>query len=468
MAKENNGGKIPPKAPKVEKTNNKKPEETTVQQIVQNEQETRGYGSLDANHWVDAFKLMHELFFKDPDAAKKYHLSEETVIATNEFTARGLLGVLMLEAHTLKSPVAGTIAQLTHDQIKKICDDMELKFNQKMLTAGPIEGTTTITVAPENISKEAKEAIAEELQTAGKKVEIDPTKVTKEGLHDALMEIMRINQNAYQKIAAILLFYRSWLKVQAKDNKEELKKIDDRTDIDVLTEVTELIGKCPFTLNGMGRFMLTTLKIHKNPILAFLQFRNATRNRATGAFAIEDQTIADFVRILTIWVANTEIAAKRARIDTAKEDIKILSKDKEANAEGIKQQKEKIASYQEEIKNYQYVVLPMVLNPSSELADNLIEQYKNKDANAIRVFKAITDAYMDFGDLKEYNSADIMHNVQQYAGIITNMFRDPMEQLMNYKTANLVNIRPVTTDDNKPADSETKTDEKPAEESKKA
>ena len=464
MAKENNGGKIPPKAPKVEKTkNNQKPEETTIQQFVQNEQEAHGYGSLDANHWVEALKLSHEIFGKDPKAAEKYHMSQEAVVATNEFTARGLLAVFAVEVYTKKSPLSVVLSKTAEEEVKKICNEMGIKFNQKMLTAGPKEGTKTLTIAPEDMSEETKNAIAEEVQTAEKKVEIDPTKVTKEGLHDALMEIMRINQNAYQKIAAILLFYRSWLKVQAKDNKEELKKIDDRTDIDVLTEVTELIGKCPFTLNGMGRFMLTTLKIHKNPILAFLQFRNAARNRATGAFAIEDQTIADFVRILTIWVANTEIATKKARIDTAKEDIKILSKDKEANAEGIKQQKEKIASYQEEIKNYQYVVLPMILNPSSELADNLIEQYKNKDANAIRVFKAITDAYMDFGDLKEYNSADIMHNVQQYAGIITNMFRDPMEQLMNYKTANLVNVRPVNA-----ADSETKTDEKPAEESKKA
>lgn len=464
MAKENNGGKIPPKAPKVEKTkNNQKPEETTIQQFVQNEQEAHGYGSLDANHWVEALNLSHEIFGKDPKAAEKYHMSQEAVAATNEFTARGLLAVFAVEVYTKKSPLSMVLSKTAEEEVKKICNEMGIKFNQKMLTAGPKEGTKTLTIAPEDMSEETKNAIAEEVQTAEKKVEIDPTKVTKEGLHDALMEIMRINQNAYQKIAAILLFYRSWLKVQAKDNKEELKKIDDRTDIDVLTEVTELIGKCPFTLNGMGRFMLTTLKIHKNPILAFLQFRNATRNRATGAFAIEDQTIADFVRILTIWVANTEIATKRERIDKAKEDIKILSKDKEANAEGIKQQKEKIASYQEEIKNYQSVVLPMILNPSSELADNLIEQYKNKDANAIRVFKAITDAYMDFGDLKEYNSADIMHNVQQYAGIITNMFRDPMEQLMNYKTANLVNIRPV-----KAADSETKTDEKPAEESKKA
>ena len=88
-------------------------------------------------------------------------------------------------------------------------------------------------------------------------------------------------------------------------------------------------------------------------------------------------------------------------------------------------------------------VLSYVLSPSAETLDGIIEGYKEKDTAAVRTFKAISDSYYDEYNIKEMKQDGVRHNLTQYAGIITNLFRDPSAQLDQYSESNLMQLEPI-------------------------
>ena len=79
----------------------------------------------------------------------------------------------------------------------------------------------------------------------------------------------------------------------------------------------------------------------------------------------------------------------------------------------------------------------------TDFADNLLENLKSED---IAVSKAASDTvtqilktYFSMESLEEAgdDKEQILHDVQQRAGIITNLFRDPLSQDVRYSEANL-------------------------------
>ena len=97
-----------------------------------------------------------------------------------------------------------------------------------------------------------------------------------------------------------------------------------------------------------------------------------------------------------------------------------------------------------------------VTNCPTDFVDNLLENLKSEDS---KVKKAANDTvnvimksyYPDFVDatLDDDTKDKLMQNIQQRAGIITNLFRDPLSQDIRYSIANITEMSVEKTEESK-------------------
>lgn len=443
MGKKNEGAKVPPKAPTTPKVENKGGVQVLDMTAFMNAASSNAQSEgLDPNHQVDLMRIMHETFRTDKDAAAKYGMEQSTVDKINRITAIGQLAIFGQEIVSAKSPFAIIMSASQLEAFKEVGSEVGIVINQKALPAPDKDGNITIQSTEVKVSKDAKEAIAEEIKNATKEVIKDPSKIeNEEQLVETLKYFLSTIASGYEKFATVIPFYRSYKTIKAGEDQDAIKAIQDASDVQILTEITEIVGKCPFTLNGMGNFMLTLTNTYKNPVPAFVTFRNTAQNKETGVYALSDSELAGYVRVLILWAAKIRLDAVKARKVDEEKNLKALRKDEKSNLVAINAAAEKIAKFNEEIKHYEEDVLKYVAEPTSEFADNLIKGMKEKDVNAMRAFGFIVNSYMGRNEYKKYNQEDIHNNVTQYAGIATNLFRDPMQQLSSYNVANLVEPR---------------------------
>lgn len=408
---------------------------------------------LDPNHQVDLMKMMHETFRVDPNAAEKYHMAPEAVAKINELTAIGQMVIFANEVEFGRNPFAIRMHVHQIETINSLMHEMGIGFNMNALPAPSSEGVVEVPSTAITVSKEAKKNLKEEHETAEQKV-LNPKDIeTEEQLVTALKQIMVTRPSIYDKIKESINFYQAYLKIQASkaENKdEELTIVNEKTRSQLLNEIASIVGSCPLVLSGLGHFMYSTVAGTKSVVSAFCKFRDATKSKKTSMPAITDEEIADYVTILIKWAANTKIAEFKNRIATYENDIKLLSKDKKKNETAIKSANEKIETQKNNIEHVNEV-LECVLNPSYDVVDNFIENYTNRDAeghNAARkMFKCVVDTYYDDIVIEEMNQNNVKHNVQQYMGIITNLFHNPGETSVNYTEGNIVELQPIATEE---------------------
>ena len=168
---------------------------------------------------------------------------------------------------------------------------------------------------------------------------------------------------------------------------------------------------------------------------------------------------------MVTWSCNSQIAIAKKAI---KDFEKLIKANEEANKTAdkatqkvnnatIKKEKEEITK-NEAIVTEMEAVINSVVNPSFDVVDHLIEDYKseNKESEPYKLSHRIVSDIMKtyYSEYKDKNlDEDVMlANVQQYAGIIVNMFRDPLAQSISYTKANLVDMVEVE----KPAEEEAK------------
>lgn len=438
---------------------------TTAQKTVDFKDLMEGMSSesakgLDPNHQVDLLNLAHDIYGRDPKAAERYNMKHETVNKINEIVAVGVAVAIAREVVCAKNPFAVALNTAELGKVQEICAEVGINFNAKLLPAPNNEGVVEVPSEAIEVSKETEEKIKEEEEIRSEEVETDPTKIeNEEQLISSLKNIMVTRNNAYQKISDAVNFYQAYLKVKASrsDNKEEeLKKVNEKTRKQLLEEMAKTIGACPLILQGIGRYMYGITAQSKSPIAAFCMFRNAAKNKKTGVYALTDPEIADYVRTLIEWTSDVKIAAEKERIEGLKKNLKMLKKDEKKNAAGIEDTKSKIETAEKNLAHFNEV-LSYVLSPSAENLEKLINGYSEKDTVSIRTFKSITDSYYDDIVVKEMKQDGVRHNAEQYAGIITNLFRDPSAKLDQYSESNLMQLEPISL----------KPEEKPAEEPKK-
>lgn len=448
--------KNPPKAPQPKGTSAPNTS-VTIPNIDPNAQ----FGNLDANRTSDTLTTLRMMWHDDPNAAQRYHVSNETVEGINRIVAIGAVALLAHDVVTGKSEFTQKMKASELQTFIAACAELNITLNPKLLpvTKNPDDEVVISSKALE-MSEETKKEIAREAAAAEKEVAKSPADIKSEDeLKETLLHFLSEVKNGYEKFATVIPFYRAYRKIQAGDDKEKLDKINEKTDVDILREITKLVGKCPFTLNGQGHFMLTQTRFYKSPVPAYCNFRNASRNRKTGVYAISDEECASYVRVLIEWVISTEIANLKADIEAAKANIKALSKDKKANEKAIEAENEKIQKKEETIKQYEGEVMNILNNPSADFAENIVKLRREKDQNMTRAWGVIVNSYVDY-NFKEVNQEDLDHNVQQWAGIITNYFRPVSEQLSNYSVANIISPRPISEKKEESAKEETQEEPK--------
>lgn len=472
MGKNNKGAKPAPKVetPKTETPAQEKNQQTATPAI-QVVQMDNLKGVLDpTNHNLSPDRRVDLIMYLDrklgdPQSANlQYGFQPEAIQKLDIVLVHAAVATFANEVVNGDSPVAINIQRGWLPQVLEVADSMGIKFGDtKLLTAAkPGEETDEdilqVAGSEAKIATETKKKIKEEAKIANSEIELDPTKLDKEGAVTALKHILITTNGGYEKLAKAIAFLRSWLEIQNKDNKEELEKIKNFSNLELLEMVKKNIGECPFVVNSMGNHMAMQVGSTKSPVFAFCMFRNSAKNKTTYEPTISDQEVADYTKFIVIWSTELKIDKVKASIEQAKNDIAELSKTKEAkkqNAKAITAAEEKIEQLKKNIEHLNETI-NTVTSPSSDVPDTLIEMYKEHDKNANNMFKMICESYYKGIDISKVAPEDLYNNVQQYAGIITNLFRPATEPLRQYSIANLIEL--TETEEEKPADEEPKND----------
>lgn len=444
MAKQNKT----PKSPRKEAPQTETPKNTPVVEVVDVHKVIEGarrpnQSGLDANHRVDLAVLNHKIFGEDADAAAKY--GENVVNTMNHVTAIMAISETVTEAVVGQSTFALTVRRSYLTELSEVAATMDITLDQKMLPApekdADGEEVVTVPAAAFVPSKEVKEAIKKEEEVRATGPKYSPLEIKNDDeLREALNYILNESMSPFQNMTNAVNFYSSYLKVQASKDKKDDDKPEQSvpTFAEMLETVLSLVDTIPLCTQKIADNMCTTTGAAKSVIPAFCTMRDATKNRKTGIPAIDDSTIAAIVKILVKYAANK-------RIKEYNKNLEVLNTDKEKNAAAIESSNNSIA--------YLNNIIATVDNPSAESISNMIAQYENKqDINhsiASRSFNQIVRTYYGSVDSKTIKQDVLKHNVEQYAGIITNLFRDPLSQIVGYNESNILELVAIPTSEEK-------------------
>lgn len=311
----------------------------------------------------------------------------------------------------------------SEDQLKKI--------GVKLLPAE----TKVVTVNKQNIDKAAIEQKKREVAVAKKNPTTDPTKIENETqLKEALQSLlMNMKETPDGRIQNAVAFYQAYLELQAQksENKdEEIKRIKGLSRPVLLKQISELLGNCTYALDGMGKLFAKAAIESNSPVVPFKMYKTASKGTS-------DEIAAEMVKTLVVWTCESRIKNCQDYIDMAAEDKS--KKDDEKRKANIRTAEESIAEAQNAIG--------IVTNPSFDNVNNLIENYKSADVQsdgyriAHRIVSNMKDLFYKKIDVAKVGMENFLHNCQQHAGIITNLFCDPLSKSKNYDVTNIVELK---------------------------
>ena len=327
--------------------------------------------------------------------------------------------------------------------------------------------TRIVTVSEKDVSKKAIEKKKKEIAAEAKAVD-NPAKIENaEQLKASLTALLTkpISEGVdrpYTRLQRTINFYRGYLTIQAnkaEDKKAAIDKLNATTRIQMLNEIAEIVGQCTFALQGAAFLLRKQTNETGSPISAFCLIRRNAVPEKDGS--IDDQYVADTVRIMLIWSCNSQIAEYKQMIAA---NEKIIG----GKTAGDKKVAETAINHENTCIKELQDIISMTTNPSFDVVENLIEDYKSENVESIkyklahRIVKNIMDTYYPGVDMKTLDEDVMLKNAQQHAGIIINMFRDSLSQSIAYKEGNLIDM--VIKDAPK---EDPKSEEKPAEEESK-
>lgn len=413
---------------------------------------------------------LHETFLKDPNAAERYHMDQGTVNRINELTAHGMVATLCVEVVYAKNPFALALKPQEIDVIAEIGSKMGLVIDRKLLPAPNAEGVVNVPSTAVKVDKQTEKEIKEEIAKAEKEVELDPTKIdSPEALKAALIHILCERAgNPWEKMdAAVTFMYKYDSHVNASDPTTQAK-LNKRSAEEVVKRISEIVGRCSFVVRNFVSAMVEQSNNFGSPVKAFFNLINCF-NASNPDVTPNEYKVASYLKGFCAWALDTMIADTNNHIAENKKNIEVLSKDKKANDKAIKKAEKDNEGLEARVNKLKeaYDIFNL---PSSDVADNLLEDLKSKDVRVFNrandLYKAVTKAYFanaleslttmedkNKGESDEYKSlkASLDHNVQQMVGIALNYFRPANAQLENYSTSNLVSLEPVekTAEDSK-------------------
>lgn len=312
--------------------------------------------------------------------------------------------------------------------------------------------TRILNVDKSDVSEQAIEQKKTENAAVAKAVSNPAEVKTKEQLKASLtaMLVKPITEGIDRPDARVqrtIKFYRGYLTIQANaaENKQEaLNELKDKSRQQMLNEIATIVGPCPFALQGTAYFLRKRANETSSPISSFCLYRRGAVPEKDGA--IDDQYMADIVRILLIWSCNSRIAECEKSIKDQKKIVEKESGNARVATETAIHVNETAVV---ELKK----IIEETTNPSFDIVDNLIDNYNSEDVDseayklAHRIVDNIMDTYYSDLDRSKLDKDIMLKNVQQRAGIILNMFRDPLTQSISYKESNLVEMAEVKAEE---------------------
>lgn len=422
--------------------------------------QARSLTGLDPNHTVDLLSMLNERFYRDPEAAKKYNMSKDAVDNINSITAVGMVAVLADEVSHSQTTFAIAMRKSQLEAIKEAAVALGVTFNEKMLPEPDEKDVIEVPSTAIEVSKETKAAIEHEKNISAKTVVLDPTKIeNEEQLKDSLLSLLvkgNGDSNFYNKVMTAINFYEAYCKVKAnaaENKEEELKKLKEKTRCDFLTEIANLLGRCTFTVGGMAKILYEQTERTKNPVTAFCMFRNASLNQKTGMPQIEDAAIADIVKVLIRWYANSCIIDTNKCIEGFEKCLEVLKKDPKKNAKAISQGNLKIENAKKHLSDIEAVVSYANV-PDSSLIDEFENNYTNDSSEGYKYARMmgakIMDTYYPGVKASAVETKSLIHNLKQYVGVIFNMFLPTTQQNVNYSEANISELKMLDASEETP------------------
>lgn len=390
---------------------------------------------LDPNRTVDLLNLSHS-YFHDPDAAaERYGIKREVAVKMDQCTAIGVMTMFAQEVALADTPWSRTMRPAVLESMAEVAKEIGVTINLKSLPAPDKDGNVTITQEDVKVSAETKKKLKEEKELLEGKPELDVNKIeNKMQLRKSLLIFLSERKDYLENIQKAISLYAAYLEKEKADATKGMSRIQ------LLHNLIELVGDAPIVMNGIGSFLYTVTVATKSPVPAFCHLKNTVTDRTTGNCEYDNQFIADVVRELVIWKANIYRADNKKSIEAVKKNLEVLKKEPKKNEKAIKDQEERLETLKGNDKIFDEKI-SYVTEPSSDPIESFLQKRAEKDQVAMKMFKSLTESLYRGTSLKGVKTDSLLANMKMQAGVITNMFRDPNMQFVNYKESEIPELQ---------------------------
>ena len=457
---------------------------------------TTGGSSMDRNHQVDLLKMAHDRFFLDEKAAEHTGFPQGAIDKINHINALGIAVCVCNEVKYGTSDFAVVIRKSALPELAEALKEIGVSFDDtKLLPSKDDPDAVEVSASAVEISEEASRKLEEDAKaraaTAGKV--FDPTKIKDEKeLKKVLSGFLAMNRDSklMDSIMQCVNFYKSYRSIVAKraiesaektlkdtkdkeykanaekalaSAKNDLERIKNMSFHDTFRKVVELTGRVGTLTYGLGAHFFNVTATSGSPVSAFCELRDHSTDKNTGVCKYTDDQIADAVKCLVIIGADEVRSSGMAMIEA---ENKLPEKDR--------------VNYHIDMANKNIAfadkATAAVLAAPGEFVENLKKNFLENNNFAKKTVIAIKRAY--YRDVTPEMMAKVkpdsmLDNATQYAGIISNLFRNPSDPLVGYAKENIIDLA-FKTDDEIKAEEEAATkaakeaaDKKAAEDKKK-
>lgn len=372
---------------------------------------------------------MHERFYKDPNAVKSTGISKDGVEIINKIVAADMVAALVVEHTVARNPFTQLMPPQMMEAIKLVGEELGVSLKTNLLPAPDEDGNVQVPSEAVVITKEAKAAAKEEAKIKNAVPNTNPKEAkSNEDVRAAAVFLLtdtKTHVRPYDRINDAIVYYQNYLRFQANGDKKREEEVKNMSRTELFEELIGIIGTCPFSIGGISKVLYNVTAQTKTPIPAFCMFRTASLNKQTGTPTFDDdQAVADFVKILVTWSANSQIE---------KDNEAIKKLDSKADKDKISRLKEQIKAHEE--------VISYVKNPDSGIVDAFAASYNDVKHDNYKISRRITSQilnnYYNGVDPKDVDNNWIVKNIPIFAATTLNLFRDPLSPIMGYNASDI-------------------------------
>lgn len=388
-------------------------------------------GTMDANHTQDALRMMHDIAHNNPDAI---NATQETI---NDVDRLCFFGTTALIAHDValgKTPFAIAVSKGALEEMKNVAKFMGLNMDNVKALPGANPDTVVVNTSEMKVDDATKKQIEAEEAVAVEVPELDPEKLASDNASEEDVNKARIylakTKSPLDIPAQILSLadfekkFRTAVAKKGEDAEKRLAKYAEYSVADWLNLFLKTSHGSSLLVRGIAKGFAYTALSYESPIYAFTMLANTKGSKdKDGKSVFDDQQIADIVGVL----------AKYCIAEEQEENTKLRD---EYKGKDSKKYEAAVAQLERCDK-----MLSAFTNPKFDIVDSFVEGLKDPDSRASKLAKELIKVYYlntpfsGYDPSKKYKNLAV--NLQQYAGIITNLFTSNLAGSSSYIEANI-------------------------------